>query len=178
MHSKRVEMTKAYVLGGVRTTFTRYGGTLSGIRADDLLGMTMKGACDRLGVPLGAVEDIVAGCVNPAHEGMGDVARWAALAAGFPGSGAGARIKRVCASSLSWAVQLTHAIKAGDVGVAVACGVESMSRSGWAYMKGDAPFSPRGPVILLDTMWAGAGGPPNPKLLARNAYLSMIETAQ
>jgi acetyl-CoA acetyltransferase len=62
-------MTEAYVLGGVRTPFTRYGGTLSGIRADDFLGMTMKGACDRLGVPLGAVEDIMAGCVNPAHEG-------------------------------------------------------------------------------------------------------------
>ncbi len=45
-------------------------------------------------------------------------------------------------------------------------------------MKGDAPFSPRGPVLLLDTMWAGAGGPPNPALLARNAYIGMIETAQ
>src|ERR1700741_1854313 len=45
-------------------------------------------------------------------------------------------------------------------------------------MKGDAPFAPRGPVLLLDTMWAGAGGPPNPTLLARNAYISMIETAQ
>ena len=45
-------------------------------------------------------------------------------------------------------------------------------------MKGDAPFSPRGPVFMLDTMWAGAGGPPNPALLARNAYIGMIETAQ
>jgi acetyl-CoA acetyltransferase family protein len=45
-------------------------------------------------------------------------------------------------------------------------------------MKGDAPFSPRGPVFLLDTMWAGAGGPPNPVLLARNAYVEMIKTAQ
>jgi acetyl-CoA acetyltransferase family protein len=45
-------------------------------------------------------------------------------------------------------------------------------------MKGDAPFSPRGPVLLLDTMWAGAGGPPNPVLLARNAYVEMIKTAQ
>jgi acetyl-CoA acetyltransferase family protein len=53
-----------------------------------------------------------------------------------------------------------------------------MSRSGWAYMKGDAPFSPRGPVLLLDTMWAGAGGPPNPVLLSRNAYVEMIKTAQ
>jgi len=45
-------------------------------------------------------------------------------------------------------------------------------------MKGDAPFSPRGPIFLLDTMWAGAGGPPNPVLLARNAYVEMIKTAQ
>jgi acetyl-CoA acetyltransferase family protein len=45
-------------------------------------------------------------------------------------------------------------------------------------MKGEAPFSPRGPVLMLDTMWAGAGGPPNPVLLARNAYIGMIETAQ
>jgi acetyl-CoA acetyltransferase family protein len=45
-------------------------------------------------------------------------------------------------------------------------------------MKGDAPFSPRGPVFMLDTMWAGAGGPPNPALLARNAYVEMIKTAQ
>ena len=138
----------------------------------------MTGARERVGIDRDQVEDIVAGCVNPAHEGMGDLARWAALAAGFPDSVAGATINRFCASSLSATVMLAHAIKAGDLGVGLACGAESMSRSGWAYMKGDAPFAPKGPVILLDTMWAGAGGPPNPKLLARNAYISMIETAQ
>ena len=171
-------MTEAYVLGGVRTPFTRYGGSLSHIRLDDLLGMAMTGACERVGIGRDQVEDVVAGCVNPAHEGMGDLGRWSALAAGFPDSVAGATINRFCASSLSATVMLAHAIKAGDLGVGIACGAESMSRSGWAYMKGDAPFAPRGPVILLDTMWAGAGGPPNPTLLARNAYISMIETAQ
>src|SRR6201995_283512 len=171
-------MTEAFVLGGVRTPFTRYGSSLSHIRADDLLGMVMTGACERVGVPSDQIEDIVAGCVNPAHEGMGDVARWAALAAGFPDSVAGCTINRFCGSSVSATINIAHAIKAGDLGVGIACGVESMSRSGWAYMKGDAPFSPRGPVLLLDTMWAGAGGPPNPTLLARNAYISMIETAQ
>jgi acetyl-CoA acetyltransferase family protein len=45
-------------------------------------------------------------------------------------------------------------------------------------MKGEEPFMPRGPVFMLDTMWAGAGGPPNPKLLARNAYIEMMQTAQ
>lgn len=171
-------MADAFILGGVRTPFARYGSSLSHIRTDDLLGMTMKGACERVGVELGAIEDVVAGCVNPAHEGMGDVGRWAALAAGFPDSVAGATINRFCGSSLSATINVSHAIKAGDLGVGIACGVESMSRSGWALMKGDAAFSPRGPVFMLDTMWAGAGGPPNPALLARNAYIGMIETAQ
>jgi acetyl-CoA acetyltransferase len=76
-------MTEAFILGGVRTPVGRYGGSLSHLRVDDLLGMTMIAACERVGVELGRIEDIAAGCVNPAHEGMGDVARWAALAAGF-----------------------------------------------------------------------------------------------
>src|ERR1700739_2971212 len=171
-------MTEAFVLGGVRTPFTRYGGSLSHSRLDDLLGMTMKGACERVGVGLDQIEDVVAGCVNPAHEGMGDIARGAALGAGFPDSVAGATINRFCASSLSATVNLAHAIKAGGLGVGIACGVESMSRSGWAYMKGDAAFAPRGPVLLLDTMWAGAGGPPNTKLFTPTSFVSMIETAQ
>src|SRR6201994_2229249 len=175
---ERAAMTDAFVLGGVRTPFARYGGSLSHLRLDDLLGMTMRGACERVGLPVDQVEDVVAGCVNVAHEGMGDVARWAALAAGFPDSVAGATVNRFCASSLSATVMQAHAIKAGDLGVGIASGVESMSRSGWAYMKGEAPFMPRGPQILLDTMWSGSGGPANPKLLARNAYIGMIETAQ
>ena len=56
--------------------------------------MTMKGACERVGVGLDQIEDIVAGRVNPADEGMGDVGGWAALAAGFPDSVAGAIINR------------------------------------------------------------------------------------
>jgi acetyl-CoA acetyltransferase family protein len=171
-------MTDAFILGGVRTPVGRYGGSLSHLRVDDLLGMTMVAACERVGVGLERIEDIAAGCVNPAHEGMGDVARWAALAAGFPDSAPAITVNRFCASSLSGAISIAHAIRSGELGVALAAGVESMSRSGWALMKGDAPFSPRGPVFMLDTMWAGAGGPPNPTLLARDAYVEMIKTAQ
>src|SRR5437588_3018309 len=171
-------MTDAFVLGGVRTPVGRYGGALSHIRVDDLLGQTMAWACERVGVPLARVEDIVAGCVNPAHEGMGDIARWAALAAGFPDSVPAITVNRFCASSLSAAISIAHAIRSDELTVGLAAGVESMSRSGWALMKGEAPFMPRGPVFMLDTMWAGAGGPPNPALLARNAYIEMMQTAQ
>lgn len=171
-------MTDAFILGGVRTPVGRYAGSLSHIRVDDLLGQTMAWSCERVGVGLDRVEDIAAGCVNPAHEGMGDIARWAALAAGFPDSVPAATVNRFCASSLTCTIQLAHAILAGELGVGVAAGVESMSRSGWAYMKGDAPFMPRGPVFMLDTMWSGAGGPPNPTLLTRDAYVEMMKTAQ
>src|SRR5947209_2649534 len=171
-------MSDAYVLGGVRTPVGTYGGSLSHIRVDDLLGMTMVAACERVGVPLDRIEDIIAGCVNVAHEGMGDIARWAALASGFPDSVPAVTVNRFCASSLTCTIQIAHAIRADELGVGLAGGVESMSRSGWAYMKGEAPFMPRGPVLLLDTMWAGAGGPPNPNLLARDAYGELIKTAQ
>jgi acetyl-CoA acetyltransferase family protein len=171
-------VTDAFVLGGVRTPVGRYAGSLSHIRTDDLLGRTMVATCERVGVPLDRIEDIVAGCVNPAHEGMGDIARWAALAAGFPDSVPAVTVNRFCASSLSGAISIAHAIRSNELSVGLAAGVESMSRSGWAYMKGDAPFAPRGPVFMLDTMWSGAGGPPNPALLASNAYIEMMQTAQ
>jgi acetyl-CoA acetyltransferase family protein len=171
-------MTDAFILGGVRTPVGRYGGSLSHVRTDDLLGQIMVAACERVGVPLDLIEDITAGCVNVAHEGMGDIARWGALAAGFPDSVPAVTINRFCASSLTGAISIAHAIRSNELDVGLAAGVESMSRSGWAQMKGDAPFSPRGPIFLLDTMWAGAGGPPNPVLLARNAYVEMIKTAQ
>ena len=171
-------MSDAFILGGVRTPVGRYGGSLSHVRTDELLGTTMRWACERVEVPLDRVEDIAAGCVNPAHEGMGDIARWGALAAGFPDSVPAATINRFCASSVTCTIQIAHAIRAGELGIGVAGGVESMSRSGWAFMKGDAAFSPRGPIFMLDTMWSGAGGPPNPALLAREAYIEMIKTAQ
>src|SRR3989440_2987396 len=171
-------MADAFVVGGVRSPVGRYGGGLSHVRVEYLLGQTMVAACERVGVPLDRIEDITAGCVNPAHEGMGDIARWAALASGFPDSVPAITVNRFCASSLSGAISIAHAIRSEELAVGLAAGVESMSRSGWALMKGDAPFMPRGPVLMLDTMWAGAGGPPNPTLLARNAYIDMMRTAQ
>lgn len=171
-------MADAFILGGVRTPIGRYAGALSGIRTDDLLGSTMKAACEKVGVPLDRVEDIHAGCVNVAHEGMGDIGRWGALAAGFPDSVPAITVNRFCASSLSATISIANAIRVGELGIGLAAGVESMSRSGWSIMKGDAPFMPRGPQFILDTMWSGAGGPPNPSLLARNAYIDMMMTAQ
>jgi acetyl-CoA acetyltransferase family protein len=169
---------RALILGGARTPIGRYGGALSHVRTDDLLGHALAGACERAGVARGDVQELAAGAVNVAHEGMGDVARWAALAAGFPDHVPAYTVNRFCASSLTATVNIANSISVGELSLGMAGGVESMSRSGWALMKGEEAFYPRGPVFMLDTMWAGAGGPPNPKLLAREAYMEMIQTAQ
>jgi 3-oxo-5,6-didehydrosuberyl-CoA/3-oxoadipyl-CoA thiolase len=169
---------RALILGGARTPIGRYGGALSHIRTDDLLGLALTGACERAGVAPADVQEITAGAVNVAHEGMGDIARWAALAAGFPDHVPAYTVNRFCASSLTATINIANSIAVGELSLGVAAGVESMSRSGWALMKGEEAFSPRGPVFMLDTMWTGAGGPPNPKLLAREAYMEMIRTAE
>src|SRR5882757_5493106 len=108
-------MTDAFVLGGVRTPVGKYAGALSHIRIDDLLGSTMVAACEKVGVDLDRIEDITAGCVNVAHEGMGDIGRWAALAAGFPDSVPAITVNRFCASSLTCTIQLSHAIRSGEL---------------------------------------------------------------
>ena len=169
---------RAVILGGARTPIGRYGGSLSRIRTDDLLGLALTGACERAGVAPADVQEIAAGAVNVAHEAMGDIARWAALAAGFPDHVPAYTVNRFCASSLTATINVANSIAVGELSLGIAAGVESMSRSGWALMKGEEAFSPRGPVFMLDTMWTGAGGPPNPKLLARDAYMEMIKTAQ
>jgi acetyl-CoA acetyltransferase len=96
---------EAVILGGARTPIGRYGGSLSSIRTDDLLGIAMSAACERAGVRPEQIQEIAAGCVNLAHEGTGDIARWAALAAGFPEDVPGYTVNRFCASSLTCAIQ-------------------------------------------------------------------------
>ncbi|MGH3971018.1 MAG: hypothetical protein ACRDTV_23635 [Mycobacterium sp.] len=129
----------AYIVGGVRTPVGKYGGSLAHVRLDDLLGRTMVAACEPVDVPLGRIDEIIAGSVNVAHEGMGDLARWAARAAGFPDSVPAMTVNRFCASSLGAAVSLSHAIRVREMDIALAAGAESMSRSGWAFMKGETP---------------------------------------
>src|ERR1700752_1650691 len=122
-------MSEALILGGVRTPYGKYGGSLSHVRTDDLLGLIMVAACERVGVPLDRIEDITAGCVNVAHEGMGGIGRWAAPAAGFPASVPAVTVNRFCASSLTGAINLAHASRSGELGFGLAAGVESISRS-------------------------------------------------
>jgi 3-oxoadipyl-CoA thiolase len=143
-------MPRAVVLSAVRTPIGRYGGVLSGVRPDDLAGIAISAAVERAGVDGGVIDDVYFGCANQAGEDNRNVARIGALLAGLPESVAGVTVNRLCASGLSAVVSASHAVMAGDVEVAVAGGVESMSRAPLVMTKAESAF-PRGNQTAWDT---------------------------
>jgi 3-oxoadipyl-CoA thiolase len=168
-------VARAVVLSAVRTPIGRYGGALSGVRPDDLAGIAIAAAVERAGVDGGAIEDVYFGAANQAGEDNRNVARMGALLAGLPDSVAGVTLNRLCASGLSAVVSACHAVLAGDAEIAVAGGVESMSRAPLVMAKPDAAF-PRGNQTIWDTTLGWRF--PNPRLEAMFPLESMGETGE
>ena len=168
-------MTRAVILSAVRTPIGRYGGALSGVRPDDLAGIAMAAAVERAGIDASSIDDVYFGCANQAGEDNRNVARMGALLAGFPDSVPGVTLNRLCASGLSAVVAACHAIVAGDVDVAVAGGVESMSRAPLVMAKPDRAF-PRGDQKMWDSTLGWRF--PNPRLEELFPLESMGETGE
>ena len=168
-------MARAVVLSAVRTPIGRYGGALSGVRPDDLAGIAIAAAVERAGVDGGAIDDVYFGAANQAGEDNRNVARMGALLAGLPDSVAGVTLNRLCASGLSAVVSACHAVLAGDAEIAVAGGVESMSRAPLVMAKPDAAF-PRGNQTVWDTTLGWRF--PNPRLEEMFPLESMGETGE
>ena len=168
-------MARAVVLSAVRTPIGRYGGALSSVRPDDLAAVVIGAAVERAGVDPGSIDDVYLGCANQAGEDNRNVARMAALLAGLPDSVPGVTLNRLCASGLSAVVSASHAIMAGDAEIAVAGGVESMSRAPLVMAKPDSPF-PRGNQTVWDTTLGWRF--PNPRLEERFPLESMGETGE
>ena len=166
---------RAVILSAVRTPVGRYGGGLSGVRADDLAAVAVRAAVDRAGVPAEQIEDVWLGCANQAGEDNRNVARMAALLAGLPESVAGVTVNRLCASGLAAVVGACHAVIAGDGDLFVAGGVESMSRAPLVTAKPDRAF-PRGDRILYDSTLGWRF--PNPRLEELFPLESMGETGE
>jgi 3-oxoadipyl-CoA thiolase len=141
---------RAVIVSAVRTPIGRYGGALSHVRPDDLAAVAIAAAVERAGVAPASVDDVYFGCANQAGEDNRNVARMAVLLAGLPDSVAGVTLNRLCASGLSAVVSACHAVIAGDAEVAVAGGVESMSRAPLVMAKPEAAF-PRGNQTVWDT---------------------------
>jgi 3-oxoadipyl-CoA thiolase len=163
------------ILSAVRTPVGRYGGGLSGVRADDLAAIAVRAAVDRAGVPEAEIEDVWLGCANQAGEDNRNVARMAALLAGLPEAVAGVTVNRLCASGLAAIVGACHAVIAGDGNLFVAGGVESMSRAPLVTAKPDKGF-PRGDRTMYDTTLGWRF--PNPRLEEQFPLESMGETGE
>jgi 3-oxoadipyl-CoA thiolase len=168
-------VARAVILSAVRTPVGRYGGSLSGIRPDDLAAQVIAAAVERAGVPAEQIEDVHFGSANQAGEDNRNVARMAALLAGLPESVAGVTLNRLCASGLSAVVSACHAVIAGDGDLFVAGGVESMSRAPLVMAKAQRPF-PRGSQTAWDTTLGWRF--PNPRLEAMFPLESMGETGE
>jgi acetyl-CoA C-acetyltransferase len=168
-------VSRAVILSAVRTPIGRYGGALAGVRPDDLAAVAVAAAVERAGVDPADIDDVYLGCANQAGEDNRDVARMAVLLAGFPQSIPGVTMNRLCASGLSAVVAACHAVVAGDLDLAVAGGVESMTRAPLSLPKPGRPFE-RGHRTVYDTTLGWRY--PNPRLEAMFPLESMGETGE
>ncbi|MBK9365641.1 MAG: acetyl-CoA C-acyltransferase [Deltaproteobacteria bacterium] len=154
-------MTDALIFDAVRTPIGAFGGALSDVRPDDLAAHTIRALLDRAGVDGGEVEEVFLGNANQAGEDNRNVARMAALLAGLPQSVPGVTVNRLCASGLEALSQASRAIAVGDLGLAVAGGVESMSRAPYVIPRGNT--APKfGNLTAFDTSLGWRF--PNPKM--------------
>ena len=145
---------QAFICDAVRTPIGRYGGTLSGIRTDDLAALPIKALMARNAkVDWGRVEDVIYGCANQAGEDNRNVARMAALLAGLPVTVAGATVNRLCGSGMDAIGTAARAIKAGETELMIAGGVESMSRAPFVMPKADSAFSRNNAVYDTTIGW-------------------------
>lgn len=132
----------AYICDAVRTPFGRYGGALSGMRADDLAALPLKALVERNPqVDWEQVDDIIYGCANQAGEDNRNVARMAGLLAGLPVEVPGTTVNRLCGSSLDAIGIAARALKSGECDLLIAGGVESMSRAPFVMGKAETAFS-------------------------------------
>src|SRR5712692_11704603 len=130
-----MNLREAVIIEAVRTPIGRHAGVLSQVRPDDLAAVVLREVVKRAGVDPALVEEVYLGCANQAGEDNRNVARMAALLAGFPVSVAGVTFNRLCSSGRSAINAAARAIKAGEGDVFVAGGVESMTRAPYAVPK-------------------------------------------
>jgi acetyl-CoA acyltransferase len=168
-------MTQAYICDAIRTPFGRYGGALSGVRADDLGAIPLRALMARNpNVDWAAITDVIYGCANQAGEDNRNVARMSSLLAGLPLEIPGATVNRLCGSGLDAVGTAARAIKAGEASLMIAGGVESMSRAPFVSPKAESAFSRTNAVYDTTIGWRFI----NKLMKAHYGVDSMPETAE
>jgi 3-oxoadipyl-CoA thiolase len=165
---------EAYICDAVRTPIGRYGGALSRVRPDDLAAATIKTLVERHSVLRGVVDEVFFGCANQAGEDNRNVARMAALLSGLPDSVPGTTLNRLCASGLDAVGTAARAVKAGEIEVAIAGGVESMTRAPLVMGKAETAYQRAAEIHDTTIGWRFI----NPLMKAQYGVDSMPETGE
>lgn len=168
-------MKAVYIIDAVRTPIGKLGGSLAGVRPDDLAARAIAGLLERHpSFNKEEIEDVVFGAANQAGEDNRDVARMALLLAGLPVTVGGVTVNRLCASGLQAIMDATRSILAGDGEVYLAGGVESMTRAPFVMAKADQAFSRKMEIYDTSIGWRFT----NQALSALHHPYSMGETAE
>ena len=168
-------MRQVFICDAIRTPIGRYGGSLAPVRTDDLGAIPLKSLMQRNGgVDWSAVDEVYFGCVNQAGEDNRNVARMASLLAGLPDCVPGATVNRLCGSGLDAVNIAARSIRTGEIELAIAGGVESMSRAPFVMGKAESAFSRTAKIEDTTIGWRFI----NPLMKARYGVDSMPETAE
>lgn len=172
---QRDHMQHAFICDGVRTPIGRYGGALSGIRTDDLGAVPIKALMARHpALDWNSLEEVYFGCVNQAGEDNRNVARMSALLAGLPVTVAAATVNRLCGSGLEAIACAARGIAVGQLDLAMAGGVESMSRAPLVMPKATSAFSRHAEIHDSTIGWRFV----NPEMKRLYGVDAMGETAE
>ena len=167
-------MSEALIYSAVRTPVGRHGGALAEVRPDDLAAIALKAVVGRVGYDPARLDDVILGCANGAGEDNRNVARMAALLAGYPVEVPGQTINRLCGSGLQAVASAAQAIKANEGDAFVAGGVESMTRAPYIMLKRATPWDRKPPEMADSTVgWRFT----NPKM-PKEWTISLGETAE
>ncbi|KVL13169.1 3-oxoadipyl-CoA thiolase [Burkholderia ubonensis] len=168
-------MTEAFLCDAIRTPIGRYGGALSGVRADDLGAVPLKALVERnRDVDWSAIDDVIYGCANQAGEDNRNVARMSLLLAGLPQVVPGSTINRLCGSGMDAVGSAARAIKSGEAGLMIAGGVESMTRAPFVMGKAASAFARQADIFDTTIGWRFV----NPLMKQLHGVDSMPETAE
>lgn len=168
-------MNPVYICDAIRTPIGRYGGSLSSVRTDDLGAVPIKALMQRNPqVKWDEVDEVIYGCANQAGEDNRNVARMSALLAGISSKVPGVTINRLCGSGMDAVGTAARAIAAGEIELAIAGGVESMSRAPYVMGKADTAFSRNHSIQDTTIGWRFI----NPLMKSAYGVDSMPETAE
>jgi len=168
-------MSTAYICEGVRSPIGRYGGALAQVRADDLAAVpvtALRQKFDRSDWE--TLDEVVLGCTNQAGEDNRNVARMASLLAGIPHTVPAMTVNRLCGSGMEAVAVAARAIAADEISLAIAGGIESMSRAPMVVPKAFSAFSRTAEIYDTTIGWRFV----NPEMAKRYGTASMPETAE